>query len=223
MTNVAVESGATGRPTMNRRAVNWYYTTFATSISTSGSLSSLAPVNSGTGYNGRLKSSILLKKIRVRLLALASLQSSISTADIYNNLRVIIVLAKGPASGISTGDFPSVFSQFDMKEPLRLLYDRTVFLNNYASGAAAAGNAYGCTPSGIWLQDAEGSAAKGYFDIDLEQMGLSLRDRTVVFDSTSGTSDDNNMPLVYFVSDSTVSPNPTINGEIRVIYEDLLV
>lgn len=183
-------------------------------ISTSGMLSSLAAIGNGTGYNGRLGSKIWVDFIRVRLLCVASLQSTIATADIYNNLRVIVALAKGPASGITTSDFPTTTAQFDNKEPVKPLYDRTVFLKNVASGLATAGSSYGASPEGVWLHDIEGAAGSGYFDIPVG--------RAIVFDSTSSTSDDNNMPLLYLVSDSTVTPNPTVTGEVRIYFRDIL-
>jgi len=202
------------RPGINK-VIKWYYQAFSTTaISSSGSLTSLAAVANGTGYNGRLGSKIHVDFVRVRLLLLASLQSSIATADIYNNVRVIVALAKGPASGITTSDFPLIGPQFDNKEPVKPLYDRTVYLNNLSSGLASAGSAYGATPSGVWLQDLEGGSGAGYFDIPVN--------RDVVFDSTSATSDDNNMPLLYIVSDSSVTPNPTVTGEVRAFYRDIV-
>jgi hypothetical protein len=199
-------------PTRIRR---YYYQSFnSTAVTTSGSLTSLCPVANGTGYNGRLGTKIRVEFIRVRLLVQASLQSTIATADLTNNVRVIVSLAKGPASGITTSDFPTITSQFDYKEPVDVLFDRTIFLNNLASGLAAAGSAYGATPSAVWIQDLEGGAGAGYFDIPVN--------RDISFDSTSGTSDDDHMPLLYLVSDSSVTPNPTVLGEIRAYYSEVL-
>lgn len=195
--------------------MRWTYTSFnSQAVTSSGTLTALAPIANGTGYNGRLGSKIWVDFIRVRLLATASLQSTIATADIYNNVRVIIALSKGPFSGLAVGDFPSTTAQFDLKEPIKLLYDRTLFLNNLASGLASAGSAYGATPSGVWLQDNEGGAGQGYFDIKVNE--------GIVFDNTSGSSDADHMPVVYLVSDSSVTPNPTVSGEIRVFYRDLV-
>jgi len=195
--------------------MKWYYTSFSSqAVTSSGTLTALAPISNGTGYNGRLGTKIWVDFIRVRLLATASLQSTIATADIFNNVRVIIALSKGPFSGIATSDFPTVGPQFDLKEPVKPLYDRTLFLNNLASGLASAGSAYGATPSGVWLQDLEGGAGQGYFDIKVNQ--------EVTFDNTSGSSDADHMPVVYLVSDSSVTPNPTVTGEIRAFYRDLV-
>lgn len=195
--------------------MKWSYVAFnSQAVTNTGAITALAPIANGTGYNGRLSTRIWVDKIVVRLLAVGSLQSTIATADIYNNVRVMIALAKGPFSGIAVGDFPSATAQFDLKEPVELLYDRTIFLQNLASGLAAAGSAYGPSPQGVWLQDAEGGAGQGYFTIKVN--------RPITFDSTSGSSDADHMPLVYLVSDSSVTPNPTVSGEIRVFYRDMV-
>lgn len=195
--------------------MKWSYVAFSSqAVTSSGTLTALAPVANGTGYNGRLGTKIWVDFIRVRLLATASLQSTIATADIYNNVRIIIALSKGPFSGLSVSDFPTTTAQFDLKEPVQPLFDRTVFLNNLASGLASAGSAYGATPAAVWLQDMEGGAGQGYFDIKVG--------RSIAFDNTSGSSDADHMPVVYLVSDSSVTPNPTVSGEIRVFYRDLV-
>lgn len=204
----------TQRPNPGKIRRYQYQAFSSTAISTSGSLSALAAVANGTGYNGRLGTKIRVEFIRVRLLVQASLQSTIATADIYNNVRVIVALCKGPFSGITTSDFPAVGPMFDFKEPVRVLYDRTVFLNNVASGLAAAGSAYGATPSGVWIQDLEGCSGAGYFEIPVH--------RDITFDSTSSGSDDDNMPVLYVVSDSSVTPNPTITGELRAYYSEVV-
>lgn len=199
-------------PTRDKR---YQYQAFSSQgVTSSGSLYSLCAVANGTGYNGRLGTKIYVEFLRVRMLFTASLQSTIATADIFNNVRMIVALCKGPASGITVSDFPAVGPLFDYKEPVDVLYDRTIFLNNLASGLATAGSAYGATPSGSWVQDLEAGAGAGYFDIPVN--------RTITFDSTSVTSDDNHMPVVYFVSDSTVTPNPTVTGEIRAYYREVV-
>jgi len=195
--------------------MKWNYTSFnSQAVSSSGSITALAAIANGTGYNGRLSTRIWVDKITVRLLTVGSLQSTIATADIYNNVRVILALAKGPISGVTTGDMPSATAQIDFKEPFMPLYDRTVFLQNLASGLAAAGSAYGPSPQGVWLQDAEGGAGQGYFTIKVG--------KPITFDNTSGSSDADHMPFIYLVSDSTVTPNPTVSGEVRVFYRDMV-
>lgn len=59
-----------------------------------------------------------------------------ASSDLYNNVRVMLVQLKVPASEASTSDFPSVFGHPDdeFRRKYRILYDRRHTLNAKQSG-----------------------------------------------------------------------------------------
>lgn len=176
----------------------------STGVNTSGTAQSLCQIAGGTGFNNRLGPKIKITNIEVDLLFLASLMTSITTADIYNNIRMILSRATGRTQDLSVSLFPSVYGGIDIRSRFEVLRDDKVFLNNYASGLAAAASAYGATPSAKWVRFT--------FPYNSE----------VVFDDTSTTTDSVNGPYLYFVSDSAAAPNPTVQGNIRVWFHDMV-
>jgi len=135
----------------------------------------------------------------------ASLQSTIATADIFNNLRLILVRCIGPQSLVTLSMFPTTQGFVDKRQEFKVLHDETHFLKNVASGLAAAGSAYGPAPEGIW-----------------RTYSFKLGN-DVLYDTTAGSTDSYGVPLLYTCSDSTVTPNPSVNCTARLWFRDVLV
>jgi len=186
--------------------INKYYDVnfSAGAITTSGVFNGLGNLAQGVSPTTRLSSRIRIKRVDYRILLLASLQSTIATADIYNNLRVIMGRCVGPQSILSGTNFPTVGGFTDERQEFTVMLDRTVFLKNVSSGLAAPGSAFGPSPEGHWLI--------GSIDYPYE----------VLYDTTGGASDSFNVPYCYIVSDSNVTPSPTASAIFRITFEDIV-
>jgi len=178
---------------------------FGTGLTTAGAIYGLGNIAAGTAANNRLGAKIRLDKLELRLYYQASLMGIIATADIYNNLRTILVRCIGPQSLITTSMFPNVVSHVDKRQEFKVLHDEIFYLKTVASGLAAAGSGYGSSPEGLWRN----------FTVKLGN--------DVLYDMASGTTDSYGVPLLYVVSDSTVTPNPIISCAARLWFRDVVV
>jgi len=173
-------------------------------ISTTGLFNGLGNIATGTAGNARLGPMIHISKVEYRIQINASLQSTIATADIFNNVRVIIGRCIGPQSLLGVSNFPSVNNFTDVRQEFEVLVDKSWYLQNVSSGLAAAGSAYGPSPTGLWF------------------CGSINYNKDVLYDTGSGATDSYNVPFFYTVSDSTVTPSPTVAAVFRIHFQDVL-
>jgi len=173
-------------------------------ITTSGLFNGLGNISAGTGLGNRAGQRIRITRVDYRIQLIASLTSSITTADIYNNIRVVLGRCIGPQSILSTTNFPSTALFVDERQEFEVMLDHTSFVKNVASGLAAAGSAFGGSPEGKWL------------------IGSLPYNHEVLYDTTSGTTDSFNVPFYYAVSDSAATPSPTVNAAFRIWFKDVV-
>jgi len=196
-----------GDRSSNQSKINKYFdvTGSGASISSTGLFNGLGNISQGATPTTRLSPRIRIMRVDYRIQLIASLQSAIATADIYNNLRVILGRCIGPQSLLSVANFPAIGLFPDERQEFEVLFDKTCFLKNVASGLAAAGAAYGPAPEGKWW------------------IGSLEYNHEVLYDTASGATDSFNAPFYYAVSDSTVVPSPVINAAFRIWYQDMVI
>lgn len=195
---------ALNKATLRKSPLLWLDRNINTGVTTSGQIFPLGQIAAGTGSNARLGLKIRAKRIDYRVLFIASVTNVIAISDLFNNLRFMVLRTRGPYSGITTGLLPNTFQMIDPTGPFTLLKDEIVFEKNVSSGFSAAGSAYASSPEGVWVV---GSIPLNY---------------DIIFDGPTATSDQDNMPFLYVVSDSSVTPNPTIEGTFRFWYSNVV-
>jgi len=188
----------------NRNPLKYYDLSQNNVVSTSGVYIGLGNIAQGTASNNRLGPRIFVEKIQFRFLITASLSSVIATADIFNNVRIIVAALGASQSQFNVASFPSVNSFVDLRQDYTILYDKTWYLKNVASGLAAAGASYGASPEGEYV-----TTTLNY-------------QRHVLYNTTAGSSDVKGCPVINLVSDSSVTPNPNVYTAVRVWFRDVL-
>lgn len=198
---------AIARKVLSRRmrttgTLKWYDVAGGTGVTTSGVINKLFAVGDPSGSTGgRLSVKPYIIKISLRIQMLAG-YSSIATADIYNTMRCVLLQSIGPASSWNATYLPSIITAVNDRTQYRLIRDWTAHLQNLASGEASSGSSGGVSPQAAWI---------------IEDVPWG---KYVTFADDSSTTDTDGMPVLGFVSDSTITPNPTSNWTARVWFKD---
>lgn len=151
----------------------------------------------------RLRTRIFLKRIEARFIFVGAVSNAVLAADLYNTVRVALHLSGTDYSSTGADYLTGTTTGTNITDCKRIYFDRTVALPSQAYDTTITTP----TPQVVTWEV--------YFDPN-----LSIDCFSTNATGAGAAWDTNGLDLdLEFVSDSSISPHPSVLGTMRLIYE----